>query len=74
MSELIEELDAWLDANWDPDLTVAEWWERLGTSGWAHPALPSDAYGKGVSRTDALAVAARIAEHAARSVRPRGSA
>ena len=65
VSELIEELDAWLDANWDPDLTVAEWWERLGTSGWAHPALPSDAYGKGVSRTDALVVAARIAERGA---------
>ena len=23
-----------------PDLTVAEWWERLGTSGWAAPTLP----------------------------------
>ena len=30
-----EGLDAWLDENWDPDLTVSEWWQRLGTSGWA---------------------------------------
>ncbi|MEY4339531.1 MAG: hypothetical protein RLZ14_1381, partial [Actinomycetota bacterium] len=37
MSNLIDELDAWLDSNWDPDLTVGEWWSRLGTSGWAAP-------------------------------------
>ena len=65
MADLIEELDAWLDEHWDPDLTVAQWWELLGTSGWAHPALPAEAYGKGVSRTDALAVSARIAERGA---------
>ena len=26
---------AWLEEQWDPDLTVAEWWERLGTAGWS---------------------------------------
>ena len=60
MSDLLDELDTWLDANWDPDLTVAEWWQRLGTSGWAAPALPANAYGKGVSRNEAIAVAQRI--------------
>jgi alkylation response protein AidB-like acyl-CoA dehydrogenase len=60
MSDLLDELDAWLDANWDPELTVAEWWQRLGTSGWAAPALPTNAYGKGLSRNEAIAVAARI--------------
>jgi hypothetical protein len=60
MSDLLDELDAWLDANWDPDLTVGEWWQRLGTSGWAAPALPANAYGKGVSRNEAIAVAQRI--------------
>ena len=60
MSDLLDELDAWLDANWDPDLTVQEWWHRLGTSGWAAPALPAHAYGKGVSRNDAIAVGQRI--------------
>ena len=24
-----EEVRAWLAESWDPDLTVAEWWERL---------------------------------------------
>ena len=34
-TDVVAEVSAWLEANWDPDLTVAEWWERLGTSGWA---------------------------------------
>ena len=38
---LLDELDGWLTANWDPDLTVAEWWDRLGLAGWAAPSLPS---------------------------------
>lgn len=60
MSALLDELDAWLDANWDPDLTVGEWWERLGLAGWASPSLPTHAYGKGVSRADAIAVSQRL--------------
>ncbi len=47
---------AWLEENWDPDLTVAEWWERLGISGWCAPTLPPTAYGRGLSRSDAVAV------------------
>ena len=65
MSDFLEELDSWLDANWDADLTVAEWWERLGTSGWASPMLPESAYGKGLARNEANAVAQRIAAHGA---------
>ena len=65
MTELLDELDAWLEANWDPDLTVAAWWERLGLAGWAHPSLPTSAYGKGLARNEAIAVAHRIAERGA---------
>ena len=36
----------WLAENWDPDLTVAEWWERLGTAGWSAPSLPDGGYGR----------------------------
>ena len=32
---ILADLRTWLGTNWDPDLTVAEWWELLGTSGWA---------------------------------------
>jgi hypothetical protein len=35
--ELIDELRTWLEHNWDPDLTVGEWWKRLSESGWAAP-------------------------------------
>ena len=58
---LIDELRTWLEENWDPDLTVGEWWERLGLAGWSAPMLPADSYGRGLSRGDALAVAGTIA-------------
>ncbi|MDQ3107497.1 MAG: acyl-CoA dehydrogenase family protein [Actinomycetota bacterium] len=60
-NDLIDELRAWLATNWDPDLTVGEWWDRLGMAGWAAPMLPADSYGRGLSRGDALAVSGTIA-------------
>ena len=57
---LLDELDSWLSENWDPDVTVAEWWERLGLAGWSAPSLPTDAYGRGLSRTDGIRVQQRI--------------
>jgi alkylation response protein AidB-like acyl-CoA dehydrogenase len=65
MADVIDELRAWLDENWDPDLTVAEWWERLGLAGWSAPSLPENAYGRGLSRNDAVRVAETIGEHGA---------
>ncbi len=59
--ELLSELDAWLADQWDPDLTVGEWWERMGLAGWSAPSLPESAFGRGVSRTDAVRVQQRIA-------------
>ena len=56
----MEELDTWLAANWDPDLTVGEWWERLGLAGWAAPSLPTNAYGRDVSRNEAIAIAKKM--------------
>ncbi len=38
----------WFEKNWDPDLTLGEWWERQAESGWAFPTWPKDWYGKGV--------------------------
>jgi alkylation response protein AidB-like acyl-CoA dehydrogenase len=61
----IEELRDWLADNWDPELTVAAWWERLGLAGWAAPLLPVGRYGRGLSRGDALRVGRTIAEHGA---------
>ena len=62
-----DELIDWLTTNWVPDLSVAQWWQRLGVSGWASAGLPTNAYGKGFSRTDAVAVQQTIAEFGALS-------
>ena len=59
--EVLADLHAWLEENWDPDLTVAEWWERLGLAGWAAPSLPTTAYGRGVARSVAVKIAQEIA-------------
>jgi alkylation response protein AidB-like acyl-CoA dehydrogenase len=61
----VAEVTAWLEENWDPDLTVAEWWERLGLSGWAAPGLPENAYGKGLNRNDSVAVQRAISDFGA---------
>ena len=60
LDAILSDLRAWLAQNWDPDLTVAQWWERLGTEGWSAPGLPNNAYGKGVARADAVQVANEI--------------
>ena len=65
MADVIDELKPWLDDNWDPDLTVAEWWDRLGLAGWAAPSLPDHAYGRGLSRNDSVRVAETIGRHGA---------
>jgi alkylation response protein AidB-like acyl-CoA dehydrogenase len=62
---LLDELNAWLEENWNPELTLAEWWDLLGRSGWCAPTLPTNAYGKGLSRSDANRVGKAIAEFGA---------
>jgi alkylation response protein AidB-like acyl-CoA dehydrogenase len=64
-TDAVAEVTAWLEENWDPDLTVAEWWERLGLAGWAAPGLPVNAYGKGLNRNDSVAVQNAIADFGA---------
>ncbi|HEY8524219.1 MAG TPA: acyl-CoA dehydrogenase family protein [Acidimicrobiales bacterium] len=64
-SDVVVEVKAWLEENWDPDLTVAEWWERLGTSGWGAPTWPVEWFGKGLSRSEGVAVQQAIADHGA---------
>jgi alkylation response protein AidB-like acyl-CoA dehydrogenase len=63
--EFLDELRTWLQENWDPDLTVGEWWERLGGAGWSAPGLPTNAYGRGLSRNDSVRVQAEIGKFGA---------
>ncbi len=51
MSEYTEdsvraELRSWLDENWDLDLGLFEWRERLAVSGWGAPQWPSKWFGR----------------------------
>ncbi len=43
------DVQAWLKANWNPDLTLRAWWKTLGESGWGFPTWPADWFGKGLS-------------------------
>ena len=61
----LDDLAAWLESEWDPDLTVAEWWEKLGAEGWSAPAWPAEFYGRGLSGADAVRVQRAIADHGA---------
>ena len=47
-----DETREWAVANWDPDLTVEEWWALLAEARYALPSLPKNAYGRGYSRND----------------------
>src|SRR4051812_50198536 len=61
-STWVDDLRSFLDDNWDPDLTVGDWWERLGAAGWSAPLLPADAYGRGLDRAHAMLAARIIAD------------
>jgi alkylation response protein AidB-like acyl-CoA dehydrogenase len=65
IDEVLSELRTWLGKNWDPDITVGEWWERLGLDGWSAPGLPTNAYGRALARADAVAVAQEISNFGA---------
>jgi alkylation response protein AidB-like acyl-CoA dehydrogenase len=59
------EVHAWLQDNWDPDLTVAEWWRRLAASGYAAPTWPEDDFGRAYPRALANVVNRTIVEFGA---------
>jgi alkylation response protein AidB-like acyl-CoA dehydrogenase len=61
----VAELTVWLEDNWDPDITVAEWWDRLGNAGWSAPTWPVEWYGKGLSRSESVQVQNAIADFGA---------
>jgi alkylation response protein AidB-like acyl-CoA dehydrogenase len=59
------EVRAWVDANWDPDLSLVEWRRRLAVAGWAVPSWPARWHGRGlpawsddVARAELLAAGA----------------
>jgi alkylation response protein AidB-like acyl-CoA dehydrogenase len=55
---VVAEAGAWFDEHWSPELTLGEWWDRLGRSGWGFPAWPAEWFGRGLSGAAARAVVA----------------
>jgi alkylation response protein AidB-like acyl-CoA dehydrogenase len=54
MSEITEasvraEVRAWLEANWNPELGLVEWRNKLADSGWGVPNWPKSWYGRDLS-------------------------
>ena len=47
--ELRSELDAWLADNWDPGISVREWWRRLTAARLSNPTL-AEPFGRGWGR------------------------
>jgi alkylation response protein AidB-like acyl-CoA dehydrogenase len=69
-AELWDEVQAWLDANWNPDLTVDAWWKAVAAAGWTAPHFTPEQGGRGLSRRAQAAVRAAFADHGA--LRPPG--
>jgi alkylation response protein AidB-like acyl-CoA dehydrogenase len=64
-ADLLAEVSAWLDEHWDPDFTVAQWWDLVGRAGWAAPHFPREWGGLGYSRRSVIAVRAAFQRHGA---------
>ena len=62
---VLAEARAWFDSNWSPELTLGEWWDRLGRSGWGFPAWPREWFGRGLRSATARAV---LAERSRRGI------
>ena len=62
-ADLLADVSAWLDEHWDPDLTVAEWWQLVGRAGWTAPHFTREWGGLGYSRRSVVAVRAASIEN-----------
>ncbi|MFM7617638.1 MAG: acyl-CoA dehydrogenase family protein [Actinomycetes bacterium] len=61
VDEVRSEVKAWLAENWDPEITVGQWWERLTLSGYGAPKFPEHCYGRGYNQALANVVNEEIA-------------
>ena len=57
-------VEAFCDENWDPDLTVEQWWRLVADAGYAQPMLPVAAGGLGYGQDQSALVSLVLAERA----------
>jgi alkylation response protein AidB-like acyl-CoA dehydrogenase len=67
---LWDEVTAWLEAHWNPDLSVDEWWRVVAGAGWTVPHFEVEQGGRGLPRRSQATVRAAFAEFGA--LRPPG--
>lgn len=60
--DIATEAHVWVAENWNPDLSVGEWWQRLADAGYSHPTLPEGAGGRGYKRAGNVAVRTALAD------------
>ena len=58
--DITEELSDWIRHNWDPDMTLGEWWERLAFARYAVPHWPTEWFGRGWSLKQTQSVMATL--------------
>ena len=62
--QLRAELLTWIDENWDPEITVKEWWRRLSNAGLSNPPL-GEPFGRSWDRGNTRLLASVIRERGA---------
>ena len=70
VTDLADEVTAWLDEHWDPDHTVDAWRRTVAAAGWTAPHFPVEDGGRGLSRRSERVVRALFKQHGA--LRPPG--
>ncbi|MEY2568385.1 MAG: hypothetical protein QOE35_2914 [Actinomycetota bacterium] len=66
-----EEARTFFEEQWDPDLTLREWWVRLADSGFAVPSWPTEWFGRALS-ADQVAIVTEERERAGAVAAPAG--
>lgn len=52
MTTIRDQARRWAEANWDPETTVAQWWECLFEARYCLPSLPENVFGRGCSQQE----------------------
>jgi alkylation response protein AidB-like acyl-CoA dehydrogenase len=59
--DVTDRIQHWVEANWDLQLTLADWWDRLFDAGYAFPSWPEGLGGFGATASQTRAVSSALA-------------
>ena len=63
MPTMADEVNAWVESNWDEGLPLREWWRRLAAAGYSQPTWPVGLGGLGVDDRTARLINDVLAAH-----------